>query len=127
VSIDFACGAVGTLHSNDGRSFTIPTETVELTVDGGNFMTIANSSSYRLVENGACTEWYEPPIFASSGDGGNDSGHFRELLEFVTLIRDGRRDGISTVAEGYRSMVLFEAIALSACTGEPVPVIYEEI
>ena len=73
VSIQFANGAVGSMNLNDGRSFDIPTEEVEISIKGGNFMTIHNSSVWRITENGKASEWREPPTFVSGGD----SGHIR--------------------------------------------------
>jgi predicted dehydrogenase len=127
VSLRFACGAVGTMNLNDGRSFGIPTEEVEITVRGGNFMTIHNSSVWRISENNKCTEWREPPTFTSAGDSGNDTGHLAELVEFVTALREGRKTTRSHIAESYRSMVLYEAIRESAETSRVVAVHYEAV
>lgn len=122
ISLRFACGAVGTMNLNDGRSFTVPTEEVEITVRGGNFMTIHNSSVWRITENGQCREWREPPTFTSSGDSGNDTGHLAELVDFVAALREGRTTARSDIAESYRTMVLYEAIRESAETGTVVTV-----
>lgn len=126
VSIEFASGAVGSLNLTDGRSFAVPTEEVEITVRGGNFMTIHNSSVWRLTEGGECSEWREPPTFVSSGDSGNDTGHLAEIVDFVEALRQGRPTR-SNIAESYRSMVLYEAIRDAAATGEPVQVTYEQV
>lgn len=127
VSLRFRNGAVGTMNLNDGRSFTIPTEEVELTAKGGNFMTVHNSSTWRIVENGKPTEWRELPTFTSSGDSGNDTGHLAELAEFVSALREKRTTARSQAYEGYKSMTLYEAIARSAKTGEVVRVEYEPL
>jgi len=50
LSLRLANGAVGSLNLADGRSFTVPTEEVEITIRGGNFMTIHNSSTWRITE-----------------------------------------------------------------------------
>ncbi|HEX4139337.1 MAG TPA: Gfo/Idh/MocA family oxidoreductase [Candidatus Methylacidiphilales bacterium] len=60
VSLRFAGGAVGSLNLNDGRTWGVPTEETELTVKGGNFMTIHNSSTWRVTEDGKPGEWREP-------------------------------------------------------------------
>lgn len=126
VSIRFQSGAVGSLNLNDGRSFTIPTEELELTVRGGNFMTIHNSSAWRITEQGKCTEWREPPTFASSGDSGNDTGHLAELVDFFRAVREG--DTIrSSIYESYKSMVLYEAIRTSAETGSIIRPDYQPL
>ncbi|MGC9349494.1 MAG: Gfo/Idh/MocA family protein, partial [Anaerolineae bacterium] len=70
VSLRFANGGVGTMNLNDGRTFAVPTEEVEITVGGGNFMTIHNSSCWRITEDGTPLEWREPLTFISAGDSG---------------------------------------------------------
>ena len=72
VSLRFANGAVGTLNTNDGRSFAIPTEEVEISARDGCFMTVHNSSSWRITERNQPSEWREPPTFTSLGDSGRD-------------------------------------------------------
>lgn len=119
VSMRFMNGAVGTLNLNDGRSFTIPIEELELTVRGGNFMSIHNSSVWRIPEQGKCTEWREPPTFAISGDSGNGAGHLAELVDFFRAIREGGTTR-SSIYESYKSMVLHEAIRTSAKTGSVI-------
>jgi predicted dehydrogenase len=126
VSLAFANGAVGSLSMSDGRSFTMPTEEVELTVEGGNAMTIHNSSCYRIVEKQRAVEWREPPTFTSAGDSGNDTGHLAEIAEFLVAIREHRTTR-SSIAEAYKSMVLYEAIRASAESASPVDVRYEPV
>ena len=126
VSVRYANGAVGSLGFNCGRSFGIPTEEVEITARGGNFMSIHNSSSWRIAREGRCVEWREPPTFTSAGDSGNETGHLAELADFVAAIREGHSTR-SCIAESYRSMVVYEAIAESAATGNVVSVEYEAI
>jgi predicted dehydrogenase len=124
VSLRFDSGAVGSMNLTDGRSFAVPTEEVEITVRGGNFMTVSNSSRWRIVENGRPTEWREPPTFTSAGDSGRDTGHLAEIEDFVAAIREGRTTR-SNIYESYRSMVLYEAIRDSARAGRPLGVRYE--
>ncbi|MFW6162359.1 MAG: Gfo/Idh/MocA family protein [Planctomycetota bacterium] len=126
VSVRYASGAVGSLSFACGRSFSIPTEEVEITMRGGNFMTVHNSSCWRIAREGRCVEWREPPTFTSAGDSGNETGHLAELAAFVAAIAEGRSTR-STIAESYKSMVLYEAIAQSADTGQPVTPEYETI
>jgi predicted dehydrogenase len=127
VSLRFANGAVGTLNMNDGRSFAIPTEEVEITAQGGCFMTVHNSSSWRITENNQPSEWREPPTFTSMGDSGRDTGHLAEIEDFVAALREGRKTTRSDIYESYRTMVLYEAIRVSADTGEIVKVHYEAV
>jgi predicted dehydrogenase len=126
VSLKYACGAVGSLHVNDGRAFDVPTEEVELTARGGNFMTVHNSSSWRIAENGKGTEWREPATFVSRGDSGNDTGHLAEIVDFLAAIREGRTTR-SNIYESYKSMALYEAIRDSAASEEPVDVRFESV
>lgn len=126
VSLRFQDGGVGTLSLNDGRSFVVPTEEVEITFHGGNFMTIHNSSCWRITENGQPSEWREPPTFTSAGDSGNDTGHLAELVDFLCAIQEGRGTR-SEIAESYKSMVLYEAIKKSAETKSLVSVSYETV
>ena len=124
VSIRFANGAVGSLNLNDGRSFSVPTEEAELTVKGGNFMTIHNSSAWKITANGKPVEWREPPTFTSAGDSGHDTGHLAEIVDFFDAVK-GKRSTRSNIHESYKSMVLYEAIRSSAETGKVVQVLYE--
>jgi predicted dehydrogenase len=130
VSLQFENGAVGSLCLTDGRSFGVPTEEVEITVRGGNFMTIHNSSCWRITEKEKPCEWREPPTFVSGGDSGNETGHLAEIVDFVAALGEGRTTGSgpsaqSRIEESYKSMVLYEAIRDSAARGEVVPVRYE--
>ncbi len=127
VSLKFECGAVGSMNLNCGRSFQVPTEEMEITVRGGNFMTIHNSSHWKITENGIPTEWREPPTFASSGDSGRDTGHLAELEDFVNAIKEKRATTRSNIYESYKTMVLYEAIRSSAETQQVVRVISESL
>jgi predicted dehydrogenase len=127
VSLRFANGAVGTLNMNDGRSFAIPTEEVEISARGGCFMTVHNSSSWRITENNQPSEWREPPTFTSLGDSGRDTGHLAEIEDFVAALREGRRTTRSDIFESYKTMVLYEAIRAAAESGEVVKVPYESV
>lgn len=127
VSLKFESGAVGSMNLNCGRSFALPTEEVEISIRGGNFMTIHNSSCWRITEAEKAKEWREPPTFVSGGDSGNDTGHLAELADFVAAIREGRNTTRSNIYESYKSMVLYEAIKESAERGKPVGVQYEEL
>jgi len=119
VALRFVNGAVGSLNLNDGRSFGVPTEEVEITARGGNFMTVHNSSVWRITENGKPSEWREPPTFVSGGDSGYDTGHLPEIIDFLAAIREDRSTR-SHIYESYKSMVLYEAIKESSETGKPV-------
>lgn len=121
VSLDFACGAVGSLSFSCGRSFGVPTEETELTVKGGNFMTIHNSSDWRITENQKPVEWREPTTFTSGGDSGNDTGHLAEIVDFLAAIRENRTTR-SNIFESVKSMALYEAIKESSETGKIVTI-----
>lgn len=126
VSISFANGAVGSLNLNCGRTLSLPTEDLEISIRGGNFMTIHNSSIWRISENGQAIEWREPPTFISGGDSGNETGHLAELVDYVSALKEGRTTR-SNIYESYKSVVLYEAIRKSSETKQIVPVIYEQI
>jgi predicted dehydrogenase len=127
VSIKFVGGAVGSMNLADGRSFTVPTEEIEITAKGGNFMSIHNSSCWRITENQKPCEWREPPTFSSSGDSGNETGHLAELVDFVDALRECRATTRSNIYESYKTMVLYEAIRESAETAQVVEVSYEPL
>jgi predicted dehydrogenase len=126
VSIKFANGAVGSLNLNCGRTFQLPTEEVEITVKGGNFMTIHNSSTWRITENQKGIEWREPPTFISAGDSGHETGHLAEIIDYLQAVKEGRSTR-SNIYESYKSVVLYEAIRDSAASGEKVVVKYEQL
>lgn len=113
VSLRFAGGAVGSLNLSDGRSWSVPTEETELTVRGGNFMTIHNSSSWKITQDGKAAEWREPCTFTSQGDSGRDTGHLAEIEDFFAALKE-KRTTRSNIYESYKSMVLYEAIKASA-------------
>ncbi|MEX0887754.1 MAG: Gfo/Idh/MocA family oxidoreductase [Phycisphaeraceae bacterium] len=127
VSLRFVSGAVGSLCLSDGRSFGVPTEEVEITVRGGNFMTIHNSSVYRITENQKPVEWREPTTFVSGGDSGNDTGHFAEIVAYVAALRQGETHTRSSIDESYKCLALYEAIVTSAERGAAVPVAYADL
>ncbi len=127
VSLKFASGAVGTMTFADGRSFQIPTEEVELTVRGGNFMTIHNSSSWKITQDNKPCEWREPPTFTSSGDSGNETGHLAEIAAFFKALTENANTTRSSIFESYKSMVLYEAIVASANDEKPIKLVYQTV
>ncbi len=127
VSLRFASGAIGSMNLTDGRSFGVPTEEVEITVRGGNFMSIHNSSCWRITEGERPAEWREPPTFISAGDSGRETGHLAELEDFVAAVREGRATTRSHIYESYKSMLLYEAIGRSAGMGAPVLLQYDRL
>jgi predicted dehydrogenase len=127
VSLRFVNGAVGALNLNDGRAWDIPSEEVELTVKGGNFMTIHNSSTWRMTENRKAVEWREPPTYISQGDSGRETGHLAEIEDFVSALKEKRTTTRSSIYESYKSMVLHDAIRISAERGQIVRPIYDRV
>lgn len=122
-----AAGALGSMNLNDGRSFGVPTEEVEITVKGGNFMTIHNSSCWRITENQKPCEWREPPTFISQGDSGRDTGHLAEIEDFVHALQEGRTAAASDIYESYKSLVFHDAIHASAMSGKAVRPVFEAV
>ncbi len=127
VSLEFENGAVGSMNLNDGRSFKLPTEEIEISIKGGNFMTIHNSSSWRITENEQAKEWHEPNTFISSGDSGLDTGHLAELIDFVDAIKEKRNMTRSSIYESYKSMVLYEAIKESSESQKIIDIEYDSL
>jgi len=126
VSVKFANGAVGSLNLSCGRSFRVPTEEIEISIRGGNSMTIHNSSCWKITEGEKPCEWREPSTFTSAGDSGNDTGHLAEIADFVKAIEEGRTTR-SNIFESYKTMVFYEAIQKSSETSEIVEIRYEEV
>ncbi|KAF0093076.1 MAG: oxidoreductase GFO/IDH/MOCA family [Puniceicoccaceae bacterium 5H] len=128
VNLQFANGAVGSMNLTDGRSFQIPTEEIEITLEGGNFMSIHNSSQYRIAEGGKTSEWREPPTFVSAGDSGDETGHGVELRVFVEHLRGTHTGPVpSEIYQSYQTMKLYDAIVQAADTGKTVPIHYEAL
>jgi predicted dehydrogenase len=126
VSLKFANGAVGSLNLNCGRSYSLPTEEVEISVKGGNFMTVHNSSSWKIAEGEKGVEWREPPTFISAGDSGFETGHLPELIAFFKALREGGTTR-SNIYESYKTMVLYEAIRDSAAGEQMISVSYKPL
>lgn len=126
ISLRFASGAVGTMNLNSGRSFSVPTEAVEMTVKGGNFMSIHNSSVWKIANEGRGEEWREPPTFTSQGDSGNETGHLAEIVDFIQSVTHNRTTR-SNIYESYKSLVLYDAICKSAEANEVVKVVYQSV
>ena len=90
-------------------------------------MTVHNSSLWWITENHKPIEWREPTTFLASGDSGRDTGHLAELEDFVAALKEKRVTTRSQVYESYKTMVLHDAIRLSAETGQVVRPIYEPL
>jgi len=125
ISLRFVDGALGNLSLTDGRSWSIPTEEVEITGGDGSFMTIHNSSSYKIYERGQPTEFYESCLSTSVGDSGIESGHLVELGSFFRAL-GGLERPVSTIDESYKTMVLYEAILKSSRSGKMAKVEHNE-
>jgi UDP-N-acetylglucosamine 3-dehydrogenase len=124
VTLHFGDGALGNLSFTDRRSWTIPTEEVEITGSNGSFITIHNSSSYKLYQKGQPIEFYEPCLSTSAGDSGIETGHLVELQAFFRALA-GEERPVSTIEESYKSMILYEAILNSARTGQAIKLGHE--
>jgi len=124
VSMKYTNGSVATINLVSHRDFRIPTEEIEITLRGGNFMTVHNSSSWKVTRDKQPCEWREPPTFTSSGDSGRDTGHLAELEDFVQAVKEGRTTSRSSIQSSYCTMVLLEAIAAAAASGQPVQPCY---
>ncbi len=125
VSLEFTNGSVGTMNLTDGRTFALPTEEVEITVQSGNFMTIHNSSCWRITENGKPSEWREPQTFISAGDSGYDTGHLAEIEAFFAAVTSNEPI-VSDIYESYKTMMLYEAILDSSRSRSIVDINYQK-
>jgi hypothetical protein len=72
-------------------------------------------------------EWREPPTYISRGDSGRETGHLVEIEDFVAALKEKRTATRSSIYESYKSMVLHDAIKLSAETVQIVEPIYEQL
>jgi len=127
ISLKFKNSAVGSMNLTCNRSYGIPTEEVEITVRGGNFISIHNSSIWKIVKKEKGAEWREPPTFISAGDSGEETGHLLELKEFFNAIKNKKTRTKSWIYESYKSMVLYESIVKSIETKNCVKVLYKTI
>ena len=126
ISLAFSNGAIGTMNLSDTGSMSVPTEEVEIGVDGGNFMRIHNGSEYKICENEKCVEWREPTTFMSSGDSGYDTGILTELIDFFAAAKEGRTTR-SNIFESCKSLLIYEAILESAHSEKIVEIDYSGI
>ena len=109
ITLKMACGMIGTLTISDQRSFAFPAEETEITVTGGHAISIHNSTSWRIMEAGRPTEWFEPPTCLAGGDSGYNTGMLKELEVFADLVRD-LRSPIENLATSRCTMRLYDAI-----------------
>ncbi|MFI3257190.1 MAG: Gfo/Idh/MocA family oxidoreductase [Spirochaetales bacterium] len=126
ISLKFQNGAIGTLTLCDTGSMTVPTEEVEIHIEGQNFMRIHNCSEYKICESGIPTKWREPSTFMSSGDSGNDTGLLAELLDFFDAVKNTGTT-VSNIFESSKSVLLYEAIIESSVSGKIVTLDYSEL
>jgi predicted dehydrogenase len=124
ISLRFVSGVVGTMNASDNRG--VPTEEVELTVRGGNSLTVSNSSRWRESHDGKPSQWREPPTWTAAGDSGHDTGHLAELEAFAAHLVDGTAVR-SPIAESLKSVVLYQAILDSVDGGTPVALDYPQV
>ncbi|MDQ3701904.1 MAG: Gfo/Idh/MocA family oxidoreductase [Chloroflexota bacterium] len=116
VSLRFANGAVGTLALTSHRDFAVSTEKVELTGGQGRMLTLANSVELTSWQDREIRAWHAPSFSTAGGDSLVETGFARELMAFVAACRGGVAPA-STIASGYRTMLLYEAIRESAAAG----------
>ena len=116
VILKMVSGIIGTLTFSDQRSFEHPGEEAEITIAGGHAMSIHNSTSWRIQQEGRPVEWYEPPTCLAAGDSGYNTGMLRELEVFAGLVRRGEAptDNLKT---SQHTMRLYEAVTTSLGQG----------
>lgn len=126
VNLKMINGMVGTLTFSDHRSFEFPGEETEITVAGGNAMSIHNSISWKIQKQGEPTEWFEPPTCLAGGDSGYNTGMLKELEVFADLVRQGE-NSLENLQTSYYTMLLYDAIMLSVNNDGKVVSLSQEI
>ena len=116
VSLRFANGALGTLAMTSHRDYAVSTEKVELTGGQGRMISMANSVELTYWQDREIRAWHSPSFSTAGGDSLVETGFQPELAAFVEACRGGPEPP-STIESGYRTMVLYEAIARSAEAG----------
>lgn len=116
VTLKMANGMIGTLTFSGHRSFEFPGEETEITVAGGHAMSVHNSTSWRIQEEGRPVEWFEPPTCLAGGDSGYNTGMLKELEVFAECVREGETP-LENLTTSYHSMRLYEAITRSIKNG----------
>jgi predicted dehydrogenase len=121
VNLLFENGAIGTLAMSCHRDWRVSTEKVELTGGPGQFISLNNS--IQMVRHAGATimDWHDPSFSTAGGDSLIETGFERELEEFVGAVREQRQPQ-SSIASSYRTMLLYEAIRLSAAEGRNVAI-----
>ncbi len=116
VTLQMTNGMIGTLTFSDHRSFEFPGEETEITLAGGHAMSIHNSTSWRILEEGRPVEWFEPPTCLAGGDSGYNTGMLAELEVFADGVRRGETP-MENLETSHHTMRLYEAIKLSVEKG----------
>jgi predicted dehydrogenase len=116
ITLKMANGAVGTLTFSDQRSFVFPAEETEITVAGGNAISIHNSTSWRILQAGQPADWFEPPTCLAGGDSGYNTGMLEELEVFADTVRRGEAP-MENLETSTQTMRLYDAIKHSVESG----------
>jgi predicted dehydrogenase len=95
------------------RDWRVSTEKVELTGGPGQFISLNNSIQMLRHTGSTIADWHDPSFSTAGGDSLIETGFERELEEFVAAIQ-AQRTPESSIASSYRTMLLYEAIRLSA-------------
>lgn len=118
-SFVFASGAVGTLGLSANRTWQTATERVELTGNGGSFLQVDNSVELLRFAGGSIAEQHRPVFSTMGGDSLVETGFQPELDAFVDAVRTNTEPEAS-IRDAHVTMLLYEAIATAARTGETV-------
>lgn len=121
VNMSFANGANGVLALSCHRDWRISTEKVEITGGPGQFMSLNNSIQLARFAGSSVAEWHDPSFSTAGGDSLIETGFAGELEEFVAAVQAGREPE-SSITSSYRTMLLYEAIRLSATEGRNVQI-----
>lgn len=112
ISMKFASGIVGTITLSDHRSFDFPSEDMEITVSGGNALSIHNSSSWKTLKDGVPSQWFEPATCLAGGDSGYNTGMLKELEVFADKVRQ-KDCSLKNLGFSLNSFKLFDAVKQS--------------
>ena len=116
ITLKMTSGMIGTLTFSDHRSFAFPGEETEITISGGNAMSIHNSTSWRIQKDGCPVEWFEPPTCLAGGDSGYNTGMLKELEVFADCVRRGDAP-LENLETSLHTLRLYDAITLSVKKG----------
>jgi UDP-N-acetylglucosamine 3-dehydrogenase len=120
-ALTFANGAVGTLAFSGRRSWSLSTEIVELTGNGGETISVRDSIEYERRSDGRVIDSHRPVFSTTAGDSLIETGFVGELDAFCDAIIDGTDHEVGAL-NSYRTMLVHDAIRESSSNGQKVSI-----